>query len=131
MVLVQRGAQTHPFLKISPKTMDQPYLKKYSHSFVYVAPPTILYTYRRTQGPLQPIHRAGNPQNPVWAPTSYKRTYMTQSQHSLSPRAKVFASEGSRGLPQTEERNLDQKHIFDNNQTQLGLSRSEPGVSLQ
>ena len=31
-------------------------------SFVYVASSSILYTYRRAQGPLQPLHRAcGNP----------------------------------------------------------------------
>ena len=35
------------------------------------------------------------------------------------------------GSPQTRKGTLDQKHIFDTNQTQLGLSRSEPGVSLQ
>lgn len=47
------------------------------------------------------------------------------------PKALPLGNAIPEGSPQTRKGTLDQKHIFDNNQTQLGLSRSEPGVSLQ
>ena len=60
-----------------------------------------------------------------------KNIHDPESMFLITKKPKSLPLRVPEGSPQTRKGTLDQKHIFDNNQTQLGLSRSEPGVSLQ